>query len=530
MSSTVVPSSDPSLRAALRLALLFAAIKLVLQFALTLWTQHLGYSYFRDEFYYIACGHHLAWGFVDHGPIVALQARLGELLFGDSLFSIRILSALAGAATVFLTGLLAWALGGLRPAQALAMLGVLVAPIYIAVDGFLSMNSFEPVFWMLCALALILLIDGAPQAIWWTVFGLSAGIGLLNKPSILFFLVAVGLGLLLTPERRVLFTRWAALGIALIIVIALPYVLWQIHNHWATLEFFHNGKVGNKNVILGPVGFFLAQFSQMHPANALLWITGVVSLLRARSIPSGRWIGLTFLIFYVLMFVLHAKDYYLAAIYPVIFAAGAIAWERRFASRHLVAAERVFAFPILEFALILTGLLILPMSSPVLRPAAWVRYTTALHLKSGKTETATSGELPQFYADRFGWRQEVAIVARTFNSLSPADQRRVCIFGGNYGEAGAIDCFNRRDHLALPPAISGHNNYWLWGMHGCDPNLVISVIEDSPDDISKKYESVTIVGVRDTPYAMPFEHGNIYLLRGRRPSPPFHWADDRHYY
>ncbi|HTY83930.1 MAG TPA: glycosyltransferase family 39 protein, partial [Silvibacterium sp.] len=335
MSSTVVRSPDFSLRAAFRLALLFAAIKLVLQFALTLWTQHIGYSYFRDEFYYIACGHHLAWGFVDHGPIVALQARLGELLFGDSLFAIRILSALAGAATVFLTGLLAWALGGLRPAQALAMIGVLVAPIYIAMDGFLSMNSFEPVFWMLCALALIRLIDGAPQPFWWTIFGLSAGIGLLNKPSMLFFLIAAGVGLLLTPQRRILFTRWAALGIALIIVIALPYVLWQIHNHWPTLEFFHNGKIGNKNVILGPMGFFLAQLGQMHPANALLWFTGLISLLRARSIHRGRWIGLTFLIFYVLMFVLHAKDYYLAPIYPVLFAAGAIAWERRFATRPL---------------------------------------------------------------------------------------------------------------------------------------------------------------------------------------------------
>jgi len=530
MSSTAVRPSDPSPRAALRLALLFAAIKLVLQFILTLWTQHIGYSYFRDEFYYIACGRHLAWGFVDHGPIVAVQARLGEILFGDSLFAIRILSALAGAATVFLTGLLAWALGGLRPAQALAMIGVLVAPIYIAVDGFLSMNSFEPVFWMLCALALILVIDGAPQTTWWTIFGISAGIGLLNKPSILFFLIAVGLGLLLTPERRILFTRSAALGIALILVIALPYVFWQIHHHWATLDFFHNGKVGHKNVILGPVGFFLAQFSQMHPVNALLWVTGLISLLRARSISRGRWIGLAFLIFYVPMFVLHAKDYYLGPIYPVLFAAGAIAWERRFAAKRLVAANRVFAFPIFEGALIVTGLLILPMASPVLRPGAWVRYTTALHLKSGKSETVSSGELPQFYADRFGWEQEVAIVNRAFNSLSPADQRRVCIFGNNYGEVGAIDFFNRRDHLNFPPAISGHNNYWLWGTHGCDPDISIAVIDDSPDKISKKYQSVTIVGVRDAPYAMPFEHGNIYLLRGRRPSAPFNWADERHYY
>src|ERR1700733_11832933 len=145
--TTIVRPPDPTLRPALRLASAFAALTFALHLFTILWTQHLGYGYFRDEFYYIACGHHLAWGFVDHGPIVALQARLGELLFGDSLFAIRILSALAGAATVFLTGLLAWTLGGLRPAQALAMLGVLVVPVYIGIDGFLSMNSFEPVFW-----------------------------------------------------------------------------------------------------------------------------------------------------------------------------------------------------------------------------------------------------------------------------------------------------------------------------------------------------------------------------------------------
>src|SRR5277367_27981 len=126
MNSTVVRPSDLSLRAALRLALLFAGIKLLLQFALTLWTQHIGYSYFRDEFYYIACGRHLAWGYVDHGPIVALQARASELIFGRSLAGLRFLSALGGAGRVFLTGILAWSLGGRRPAQGLAMLGILL--------------------------------------------------------------------------------------------------------------------------------------------------------------------------------------------------------------------------------------------------------------------------------------------------------------------------------------------------------------------------------------------------------------------
>ena len=520
------------LRDALRVALGFAAVKLAMHFALTLWTQHLGYGYFRDEFYYIACGRHLAWGYVDHGPIVALQARLGELLFGDSVFSIRILSAVAGAAAVFLTGVLAWAFGGRRPAQALAMLGLIVCPQYIANDGYLSMNSFEPVFWMTCVLALVLMLGGHSRRLWWLVFGVSAGIGLLNKPSMTFFLVAVGVGLLLTQERRVLWTRWAVAGVGLMILIALPNVLWQVHNHWPTLEFLRNGQSGHKNIVLNPIQFFLAQFTSMQPVNALLWIPGIVALLRARSIRDGRWLGITFLVFFVMMMALHAKDYYLAAIYPATLAAGGIAWERRLARTPGVQRNRIMAFPVFESILLVTSLIILPMSSPVLPPAAWVRYTTALRMHGDKLETMATGPLPQFYADRFGWQQEVSLVLNAYRSLSPQDQQRVCIFGNNYGEAGAIDFLATLQDppTHLPAALSGHNNYWLWGTHGCDPDISIAVIGDSPEAIAQKYQSVEIVGRLNDPWAMPFEHKNVYLLRGRRPSAPFHWADERFYF
>lgn len=559
--TTLVHPRDPALRSALRLALAFAGVKLTLHIVATLYTQHLGYSYFRDEFYYLICGRRLAWGYVDHGPLVALQARLATDLFGTSLLGIRLLSHLAGAVAIALTGLLAWALGGGRSAQSLAMLGLLCAPEYLGTDSFLSMNSVEPVFWMSCTLALIRILSGrvshvrtlehgsqlqshgssqipshgSPQTPrLWTIFGISAGLGLLNKPSMTFFLIALGIGLLLTPERKVLFTRWTALAIALMILIALPNLLWQIHHGWPTLEFLRNGRLQHKNVELPLLPFLGAQITEMHPLNALLWILGLVALLRARSIPNMRWIGLTYLVFFALMFKLHAKDYYLAPIYPVLFAAGAIAWQHRIArSAHSTYIARrqnaLFAFPLFETALILSTLVILPMALPILRPATWIRYTAALHLHNPATETASTGPLPQFYADRFGWQQEVDLVNRAFQSLSPADRARVTIFANNYGEAGAIDILGARQHLGLPPAISGHNTYWLWGPgnRGVDP--VIAVLHDTPEELHTKYASVTIIGRMDNPLAMPFEHKTVYLLRGRLPSAPMNWNDEKDY-
>ena len=517
------------MRAALRLAASFGVAKLLMQIALTLWTQHLGYGYFRDEFYYIACARHLAWGFVDHGPIVAVQARLSMGLFGGSLLGVRMLSAVAEAIAVGLTGMAAWALGGRRPAQSLAMTGMTVAPITIAMGGYLSMNSFEPMFWTGCVIALVLLLRGSAPRACWVAFGVSAGLGLLNKPSMAFFLAALGVGLLLTPERRILFTRYAALGITLLILISLPNVLWQIHNHWPTLEFLHNGRVRHKNTSLPPLQFLLAQMMLMLPINVLLWMTGVVALLRNRSMRGMRWLGYTYLFFLVLMGALHAKDYYLAAVYPALFAAGAIAWERRFARSRSVEHAGWFGFPVFQALVLLSGFVALPMTSPVMRPAAWVAYTRALHLTRAEDETRATSVLPQFYADRFGWQEMSDVVVRTYQSLSPTDQAQVCIYGDNYGEAGAIDFLGRRAEPRLPQAISAQNSYWTWGLHGCSGELLISVTDDTPEEVAKVYREVKIVGVMNNPLAMPEEHKNIYLLRGRRSGRPIDWAKEKFY-
>ena len=523
--TTIVSPEDTSLRQALTIGLIFAAIKLAIHLITNLWEAHIGYGYFRDEFYYLICGRHLAWGYVDHGPIVGLQARIAEIVFGHSLVGIRALSAAAGAARVLLTGLLAWSLAGRKPAQVLAMIGVIMAPQYLGTDSFLSMNSFESIFWMTCLLALIMMLRGKAPQVWWIIFGTSAGIGLLNKPSMTFFLVALLLSLLLTPQRQLLFNRWALAGIALLILIALPNLLWQLHHQWPTLEFLHNGAVKNKNIKLGPVPFLAKQILNMHPLTIFLWVPGLVWLCRRHQ---WRWLGVTYMIFLVVMMVLHAKDYYVTPIYAILFAAGGIAWESRFASRRRVSDERTFAFPIYETTLVVAGALTLPMAIPVLKPADWLAYTKATHLydASGNTENDSSGVLPQFYADRFGWQEEVDAVTRIYRSLPPESQKEVGIFGSNYGEASAINFLGDN----LPFAVSGHNNYWIWGPNGYTGKIMIIINGASPEEMRKYYDSVQVAGRMEHPLSMPFEHRNIYLVQGRKKNLAQDWDSLKFYF
>ena len=549
MSSThIAPARGDGhgLRSALRLALAFALIKLAIQIAGNLWQAHIGWGYFRDEFYYIACGRHLAWGYVDHGPFVALQARLAEIFFGHSLTGLRLPAALAGAARTALTGLLAYALGGRRAAQSLSMLGVLVAPQYLALDGFLSMNSFESLFWMTCLLALVALQHRflTPQSARalapWLLFGLSAGLGLPNKPSMTFFLIALGLALLVTRiGRQLLLRRETLAGIALLLLIASPNLLWQIHHHWPTLEFLHNGRAGGKNLILGPVDFLKAQLLSLNPVTVFLWLPGLVWLLRRAP---WRWLGLTYVLFLALMFALHAKDYYITPIYPVLFAAGGLAWEGRrrrpfgrlsassFAERN----DRLFAFPLYQATLVLTGLLLLPLAIPVFTPQTWLRYVRATHLydKISNSESSPTGPLPQFYADRFGWQEEADEVSRILNSLSPADRAQVTVRCDDYGEAGALQMLTPN----LPsPVISGQNNYWLWGPGPRRGEILLDITHDSLPHLHAFYRDITVVGTMDSsPWQMPFERRKSILLL-RNPASPSQtleslWYQEKNYF
>ncbi len=388
-------------------------------------------------------------------------------------------------------------------------------------------------------LAVIQVGQGRSAWTWWTVFGISAGIGLLNKPSMAFFLLALGAGLLLTSQRRLLFTRQAACGIALLIVLASPNLLWQLHHHWPTLEFLHNGRVENKNVHLAPAAFLLHQFMTLGPWTALLWIPGLIRALRQ---PSLRWIGFTFLIFLAGMVTLGAKDYYVTPVYPILMAVGGIAWQTRFPSR--TATEHGNArryrplvpvpFLVASFLMLLGCAQAFPLAEPVLRPATYVAYLHTLHQDPPNSENTVSGPLPQFYADRFGWQEEVNMVQRTVDSLSPQERAKAAILTDNYGEAGALEFLGHN----LPPVFCGQNSYWMWGRdylstHPETGGQVLILVETTTaEHLHTFFGRVELVGTMNTtPWAMPYERRRkIWLLRDRKQfSLPAVWPEKKHY-
>ena len=508
-----------SLRPALLLAGIFAAATFLVHFFSSLWGMHLGYGYFRDEFYFLMCGRHLAWGYVDQPPLVALQARLAESLFGLSPTGIRTFSFLACGMTVALTGLITWQLGGRRAAQAMAMSGVLAAPVFLGTGNYLSMNSFEPTFWMGSLLVVLRIAEGSlgPRA--WLIFGLLAGLGIENKHSTVFFLMALGIGLLLTPQRRILFTWGCGAGIALLLLIALPNLLWQAANQFPTYQFLNNVAHSDKNIRLPPLAFLFEQVKVLLYTTAPLWIGGLAWLAFARAARPLRFVALTYLAFLAMMMLMRGKDYYLAPIYPVLFAAGATAfarltrrdWPLNFCTGNFIFALCFFTGPIV--------LTILP-------PGIYNKYTAPFDPNSAQFEKFTS-PLPEILSDRFGWPQMVEGFATRYNALPPDVRAQTGIFCGNYGETSAVNILGPK--YGLPTAISGHTNYFLWGWNGYSGESVLTLGNNSKD-YADTYAEVIDLGPFDAPWIMDHEHHHYFWLRHRKVPYSVAWPELKYWY
>ena len=462
------------------------------------------YGIFRDEMYYFACSEHMAWGYVDQPPAIALVVWIVRHTLGDSLFALRFLPALAGGALVWLSGLLTRELGGRRFAQFLAALAVLPVPIYLILHHWITMNAFEPLIWMGCIWCVLRGINTGRNG-YWIWFGVIAGAGFETKYSIVFLLLGLLVGLLATPERRFLAKRELWLGALAALLIFLPNFIWLVLHNFPFLELMHNIRMSSRDVVRGPVAFIADQAGILHPILLPLWVGGLIWLFFGREGRRYRVLGWTYVIMLATFIVLKGKNYYLAPIYPMLFAAGAVAFER------LTRARFTWLRGIYIVIVVITGALLAPLFLPILPVETYLRYQKALHVEPPKAENQPTGPLPQYFADEFGWEDMVREVARIYGGLSPEERAKTAIFANNYGEAGAIDYFGPK--YGLPKAISGHQTYWYWGPRNYTGEIMIVLGSDGRGD-REHFQSVEVAGRAYNPFSRLDERYNIFLCRG----------------
>jgi len=452
------------------------------------------YGYHHDELYFIACGNHLSAGYVDHPPLVPWIAWLSTTLFGESLFALRILSTLSGAITVFLVCLLVRRLGGGRFAQLMTGVGMIIAPVYLRTANMLCLPAFEPLFWVIATYLVVRIIQEENPRLWLWV-GVVVGVGLLNKHSMLFFAFGLAIGLLFTSQRRHFKSLWLYGAGAISLLIFLPNLIWQINHGWPTLNFVLNLKAGVMSGI-SLLQFIAGQFFYLHPFNAILWISGLAFFLFFKAGKSYRILGWIWLAVFILLVVTKSKIYYLAPAYVILIAGGGISVERWvLRKRKKWLRNGIFSF------LLIGGILMTPVSVPILDINTLEKYIHSISFGAFKNIYELTGDL----RGMFGWEKRVRTVAEVYHSLSSEEKERCVIWGGGYGNAGAIDYFGKK--YGLPNAVSLSMTYWLWGLPEGERDIVIvmGIKKKDIEHIFGKVETAAEVELKNVnPWQTPF--------------------------
>jgi len=475
------------------------------------------YGYFIDEFYYLACAKRLAFGYVDHPPLAPVLLALTRLVFGESIFAIRILPVLASGATVWVTGRLVGRLGGGRRATVLAGLCVGLSPVILAMTGFFSMNAFEPLLWTLLMLTVVRIVQTGESRLWLLV-GVLVGLAFENKHTILAFVAALGVGIVATEARKMLRDPWLWAGAAVAVVLALPNVAWQVLNGWPSLEFYRAAQL-LKNQPTPPLVSLLWQVLSNNPVTLPVWLAGWLHLSTARETRRLRFLGVMFGVLLAIHVASQsARADRTVAAYPLLLAAGAVAIERRVRG----SAARI----VLPALVVASGLALTPIVVPILPPPALARYVAALGLNRSAERGKTS-PLPQLLADRTGWESFVDDMARVYEGL-PAHDRRVAIaYSPSYGHAGALELLGAP--RGLPQVIASQNTYWHWSVGRTDADVLVAVGLDR-EIWQKLYRDVREAGRVRCDYCMSWRSDlPIYVARG--PIVPLSraWPEFRHY-
>jgi hypothetical protein len=481
-----------------RFLYVLAVIKFILPFVL----QNHYYEPQRDEFLYLAEAHHMAWGYMEVPPLLSVFAWITNLL-GASMFWLKFFPSLFGAFTFLIVGKIIISFGGKALALFLGFLpfifGAYLSAFFLFQPGFLDIF-----FWTMIAFSILRFIQTQKNS-WLYVFGISAGLGMMSKYSIAFFIISILIGLLITRKRKIFLNKHLYFSALIAFLIFLPNLLWQYNYHFPVVV--HMKELHQFQLQYVEPSGFLSDQVLMNLACVFIWIAGLYFLIFKEK---GRYRIFAWAYLFVILILLYfqGKGYYSLGVYPVLFAFGAIHLER-FSTQHSKVWKYVFI--IIPCAL---GIRIFPIGFPLWEPARLTAYYEARHLeKFGlyKWEDLKLHTIPQDFADMQGWKEMTEKTAKAYNSLSADEKERTIIFADNYGQAGAINYYGKP--YDLPTAYSDNASFLYWIPDSLHLDNVILITDDKEEmqhSFIKDFSSAVLSDSITNKYAR--ENGSLILI------------------
>ncbi|SHH47855.1 ArnT family glycosyltransferase [Winogradskyella jejuensis] len=463
------------------------------------------YGFHRDELLHLSVSEHMEWGFMEFPPFVAFIGKLSYLFFDYSLWGVRLFPTLAGVAILVLCCLIAKELGAKSKGIFLAGICVLAFIPFYRNHTLFQPVAFDQLFWTLGFYFLVKYINTKNKE-YLLLLGLTLGLGLLNKYTVLVWAFGLFVGLFFYNKGRLFRNKWLYISGLLGLLVFLPNIIWQFQNDLPLLK--HLQSLNEKQLDgSSSMDFLVEQFDV--PFTFIISVIGLGALLFVKRFKDYRAIGVAVLITFVTLWILKSKAYYAFSIYPILFAAGAAQIE------HLLSEKSAFVYAIAAFVF-LPVIYFIPEATPLLPVETYVNYM-GLEEKDGRYE------LTGDYADMFGWEEQVKLVDSVYKSLSPREQQNCVLWAENYGEAGALKILGKQYNLSN--LISRHGSFWLWGYDDKDAEVWISLGNET-SSVNSVFEDVQLVKMITHKYAISEENNiPLYICRKPKVDIPKWWAD-----
>ena len=488
--------------------LIFVGIKILFNL---LAISHFGFH--RDELLHLALGDHLDWGYKEVPPFIAFLAYLVNHVLGDTLVATRIFPTLFAALMVWFTGKLVVEMGGRRLAITIACLTLIFSPAFAASDYLFQPVIFDQ-FWWLLAVYLLVRYLNTKNAINLYILGAVVGIGLLTKYTMGFFVVALILGLLISKQRRLLWSKPFFISMLIALIIFLPNVIWQFTHHLPVAT--HMGTLQSQQLRYLKSADFIKQQFLVHGMGVFVWVIGLVSFFTSYRLRRFMFLGIAYILLFVFFIKMSGKHYYLFPAYPMLFAAGSYMIENWIKKTWRVLRVSFIAL------LVLPNLVLFPLVLPFLTITETISYTkSVINALPGigfivTWEDGKKHPLTQDYADMLSWEEMVAKTSKVYQALSPEEQKNTLVVADNYGEGGAFAHFG--PFYKLPKVVCLNSSFALWAPKTISPQNIIYVSDDGDvSDLKPISQSIETVGEVSNPLAR--EYGTkIFLLKGMSPA------------
>lgn len=441
------------------LILSFALLKLLFHFF-----TYDNFELHRDAYLYYAQSEHMAWGFVAVPPTAAVIGKAATLLFGNTVFGLRFFPALIGSVNLVIICLAVKQLGGKKIAIILASFAYLLSPAYLHTNALFQPVAFNHFYWLLSSyLILKMIIRNDPKL--WIGLGIVFGLAFLNKYSIVFFMAAFALSLLISPYQKLYLSKYFAFSLVIGFVIILPNLLWQYNHNWPVL--MHMAELRETQLVHVEYSGFLIDQLLMNAQALLLWLAGLLVLLFYKKEKQFRLFGFIYLFIILLLLMGSGKSYYTLGIYPIMFVFGAYFTEK-YIPKYLV--------PLSIFLIL--GMFGGLYASLSFDGVPLITFEQALNKGAYRWEDGKQHDLPQDMADMTGWKEIGETVADIYSGLS-SDERKNCgVFCDHYGQAGAVMFYGKK--VQIPQPISYNGSFVFWSPETIQTDYFIYVI--NPND------------------------------------------------